>query len=245
MCKKYSKFTLILCLIFFLGPSVCFGESLTPSQLTIKFPGENSIITSPLTLTAEIPSNDVQLVRVNLFDPNGTLLARQLLIPNYTDEKLAESNYSIAFDISQEESPALLTVDVLDSSFQTQQTRSVLITLLSTGEENLVPKTDKEDWVTILSIEAIENSNGKQIQITGSLTPITDRPVHFELATETGRIIGSRQLAVQNAGISTSFTVFIPIEDGNDPAGLVVRQSITPYQTNVILDSYSLHEYLP
>ena len=187
---------------------------------------------------------DIQLVRVTLFDPNGTLLARQLLTSDQIDEQFTGLTFSIVFDIPQVESPALLTVDTLDSNFQTQQTRSVLLSLMSNGEANLLPKDDVEDWVTILSIEAIEDSNGNQIQITGSLIPITDKPVHFELTTETGLVIGSKQLAVQNPGITTNYSISIPYQAVTSDSRLVVRQKIDPYKVNIILDSFMLVQLL-
>lgn len=242
---KIFHYALISFLFLFLPVYIYLGEAQTSSILTINTPGEGSTVTSPLALTTEIQPADIQLVRVNLFDPNGTLLARHLLPPEYVDEQVTGLTFSIYFDIPQEESPALLTVDVLDSTFQTQQTRSVLLTLLSTGEANILSKSAEENWLTINSIETIEDANGNQIHITGRLTPITDRPVHFELTTGTGRVIGSKQLAVQNAGIATNFAISIPYPAVTPISRLVVRQTITPYQTNIILDRYSLSGYLP
>jgi hypothetical protein len=230
-----------LFLLFFISPV----NSQSINQLSIISPGSGSSVTSPIALVVDINSRDIQLIRVSLIDENGMLLARQLLPPENRRLSLNEVTYSIAFDIPQAESPALLTVDVLDNNFQTQQTRSIMLILLSSGEAKILPNSYVENWVTIDAAEIIEETNGKQIRITGSLIPITDKPLHFELITVTGRVIGSRQLAVQYPGISTSFTIFIPIQGGDDPARLVLRQTISPYQTNVILDSYSLNEYHP
>ncbi len=239
------RVTIIFFLFLFLHLFTRPAKANTYTGFYITTPANGSSVTSPILINVDAQPTDNQLVRVNLFDPNGTLLARQLLTSDQIDEQFTGLTFSIVFDIPQVESPALLTVDTLDSNFQTQQTRSVLLSLMSNGEANLLPKDDEENWLIINSIETIEQANGNQIYITGSLIPITDKPVHFELTTVTGRTIGSRQLSVQNPGITTGFTILIPFESSDEPAHLVVRQTITPYRTNLILDRFLLNEHLP
>jgi hypothetical protein len=243
--KRLSQFFRTALLILFMssiGP-VSLVESSSPFAISIISPGENSTVVSPIDLVITIQPADIHLIRISLITPDNTLLARQLLRLDSLEEDYQVFNSSIAFEIPAEQSQALLSVEMLDTAFRPISVRSSKLILQSSGIATILPPAIERSWLTLTAIIPLESTNGGQITVQGSLTPLTAKPVHFELFSDTGRLIGAKQLAVQSVGDPFDFIITIPITQmPADGVSLVVRQTIDLYLTNIILDRFFIEQ---
>jgi len=183
------------------------------------------------------------MIRVTLTSRNGDLLARQLLRVDTTNSTSPiPFNTDLAFEIPSDNTEALLTLAIQDSFYRTIALRSVLVNLTSDDKTSLQPIIPKEPWLEIMQPQPLDNVSGGQFFITGSVTPMTNRPILFELISESGRVVGSSILTVETPGELLDFKIrlyYTYITELTD-VRLVIRQTIYPYNDIAILDSLCL-----
>ena len=220
------------------------GGTATPSsRITILTPGEGSILTSPINLSAEIHPDPSGLIRVTLTSRNGDLLARKLMhVDAVNGTTPIHFNTNLVFEIPSDNTEALMTLAIQDDTYRTISLRSVLVNLTSESEMSLQPMMPKKPWLEITQPQPLDNISGGQFFITGSVTPMTNRPILFELISESGRVVGSSILAVETPGEMLDFKIrlyYTYITKLTD-VRLTVRQTLYPYNDIVILDSLCL-----
>lgn len=215
------------------------GTATTPALIHILSPGEGSAANTPIELTAEIQPGGDGLVRVSLLDRQNNILARQLMRTDPNLQTTSKFSTHLAFEITTESTPALLTLAIQDEYHRPLSLRSVSLTLQSEGDAIITPPNKNASWLEIDQPIANEALSGGSIRVEGRITPITQKPVIFELITDTGGVIGSSQLAVQESGEPLDFSIRLSygfITTTRD-VRMIVRQTIGPHGAIVILDS--------
>jgi len=218
------------------------GSASPAPLISILSPGDSSFLTSPISLSAEIIPDSQSMIRVTLTSRNGDLLARQLMRLDGSSISPIVCNTDIPFEIPSDQTEALLTLAIQDEDFRTVAVRSVLMTLVSTGEPTLNPPASNEPWSSITQPQAGEEVSGGELLVTGSVTPISNRPITFELISDSSRVIGSSQLSVLTPDEELDFevTLYYSYIKETTNVRLVIRQNFYPYDEAAILDSVIL-----
>lgn len=215
------------------------GEAQPIQPITILSPGENSFVTSPIHINAMIQPGGDGLIRLTLVDKNQNLLARQLLRLNAKGGSAIEFTTDLAFEIPTESTPALLILATQDHLHRPLSTRSVALTLLSGGEDDIQSQSDQAPWLTITRPLPGALISDTTIVIEGTVTPKNSKPIIFELVRESGGVMISKQLGVDQPCVTMNFSVsliYTPNTDVED-IRLVIRQTAQDLGVNVILDS--------
>lgn len=228
-------------LIFSLLPSRT-GISQQPPTITILSPGNSSTVTSPIPFSAELEPGEDGLVRVTLTGQNGQLLVRQLLRWAPQGEPRSQFTTELVFEIPTSSIKALITIETQDKYHRPMAARGVLLTLHSSGQSELQPPPSPEPWIMITSPLAYKAISAGEFVVIGTAIPVTEKPIIFELITETGGVIGSKQLAVDRPGEPFTFEVPLTYDfiTSTREVRLVMRQTVDPYGENIVLDSLPL-----
>jgi hypothetical protein len=219
------------------------GLALSSPALEIQSPLDGSVVSAPIPVIAEIYPGGNGLIRVTLMDQNQSLLARQLLrLDSYNSAQVQFSTW-LAFEIPRETTQAVLTLAIQDGYHRPLAQRAVFLTLMSddaSDDEGMIqPFSTHLPWLTVSSPKPQEMISGGQILVKGNLTPVTQKPIMFELMRVNGSVIGSLQLAVENPGQPIDFEVLLSYPKITEITDirLVIRQTADPYAVNVVLDS--------
>lgn len=233
---------LIILLVSFLMISVRppqSGTASSPGLINILTPGEGSAVNSPIELDAEIQPGGDGLARVSLLDRQNNVLARQLIRTDPDLQTISRFSTQLAFEIPTESTPALLTLATQDEHHRPLSLRSVTLTLHSDGTASITTPDTIASWLEIDQPAPHESLSGGSFIVDGRVTPIIQNPVIFELITDTGGVIGSSQLAVQESGEPLDFSIQLSYDfiTTTRDVRMIVRQTINPYGANMILDS--------
>lgn len=214
-------------------------EALPSADIVIHTPGSESLVTSPVNIMSSITPGADDLVRVILIDERRNLLTRKLI--RLDPEQIAASQLStqLVFEIPTERTDALLTLATKDAYNRPLFLRAIPLTLNSGDEVTIETPTPNEPWLIIDEPEPFSTHRGGLLSVSGSITPITRKPIIFELITDSRGLIGSKQMVVNNAGEQVSFKVTLTYGFINTTRDvrLVIRQTIDPFGIDVALDS--------
>lgn len=238
--QKQFRFWVISLMMILIGYlPVKAGKALPSAEIVIYTPDAESWVTSPIDITATITPGADDLIRVSLIDQKRNLLARKLI--RLDPEQIAASQLStqLAFEIPTEGTEALLTLATKDAYNRPLSLRAIPLTLNSGDEVMIETPTINEPWLMIDAPEPFSTHRGGLLTVSGSITPISTNPVFFELITDSGGVIGAKQLVVSTAGEEVSFEVMITYDFINTTRDvrLVIRQTIEPFGTDIALDS--------
>ncbi len=218
------------------------ASALPAPFMTIHTPGSGSTVTAPIPVSAMIRPGADGLIRLTLTDKADNTLARQLLRVDANGDTEITFDTNLAFEIPNGSMEALLTLSTQDDYHRPLALRSVLVTLSSSGKPEITTNLDETPWLEIDYPEAQDIIAGGKVTVLGSVTPVTHKPIIFELITDSGGVIGTAQLAVKGAGEQFDFELPLTynyISSVRD-VRLVVRQTMDGYATDVILDSLPL-----
>jgi hypothetical protein len=111
--------------------------------------------------------------------------------------------------------------------------------LLSGGEDKIESTYQTEPWLTISQPQPLEDHSGGEVRVTGAVRPLIERPIFFELVTDNGAQIGTRQLSAGQAGETLDFDITVPYAYINQrqDVRLIVRLSYPQLGEIIILDS--------
>jgi hypothetical protein len=236
--KPYRYLLSVLALFFLLSLSA----SAQPAQpISIFVPGENSQLISPIDVHALIQPGEDGLVRLTLIDRHQNLLARQLINVGSQEEAL-EFSTRLPFEIPIESITAMLTITTQDDRHRPLSLRSVKISLIENGEALLEPGSGLQPWLSIAEPAPGAVINTPPLRVSGTVIPVNNNPVIFELLNERGKAIISKQLVVGTVGSPLNFEVdlnFLPVNNARDMR-LVVRQSTGFPELDAILDSLAI-----
>jgi hypothetical protein len=234
-----------LILILFLALSLLpsgMGASQAPTSIVILGPGNSSSVTSPIQFSATLQPGEDGLVRVTLIDQNNQLLLRKLSRWTPQNEPRSLFTTELVYEIPVASTQGLITIETQDKYHRPMATRGVLLSLRSAGQSELQPAPTPEPWITIIYPQSFENISGGEFLVKGIAKPVTEKPIIFELITETGGVIGSKQLAVEIVGESFNFEVPLTYSfiTSTRDVRLVMRQTVDLYGRNIVLDSLPL-----
>jgi len=207
-------------------------------------PGDGSLVTSPINLTAEVQPEPKGMIRVELIDRKGFSLARKLM-PLDKSIRMDCPNFvtQIPFEIPDEASEALLTLAKLDEFGRPVVLRSVIVTLQSSGEENLNSYQPQTTWIILENPKGLRTYSGGKIQVKGTLIPLSEKPIRFELMTKDKRLVGSSQIPVTQVGVPTVFdlNLYYSFINSLTNTQLLISQAADPYGVDAILDSLNIY----
>ncbi len=231
----------ILFLVMGLFPPL-HGSASPEPRINILSPGDNSVLTSPIKLSAEILPDPQSMIRVTLTSRNGDLLARQLMRLDTNSTSPIIMDTDIPFEIPTDQTEALLTLAIQDEAFRTITLRSVRVNLTSSGETKLQPAASSPPWVEITQPQPMEEVSGGEFSIIGRVAPVSESPITFELISDSGRVVGSTQLQVDTSGEWLDFKIRLNYTYITKSTGvrLIIRQNCYPYNEIMILDSLQL-----
>ncbi len=219
------------------------GLALTPASISILEPGEGSVVTSSIHISAEVEPGGDNLIRVTLIAIKDNLLARKLLKVNPVDnETPIHFETNLAYEIPTETTTALLTIATQDEYHRPQSLRSITLTLKTDGQASIKPQTSTDPWLVIDEPAPLETLGGGQVTVSGTITPVNDNPVRLELIKYNGAVIGSTQLLVMEPGESFDFEVVLPYAyvTTTTDIRLIIRQTAEEFASNKILDSIQI-----
>ena len=230
---------LLLCLI-----SIQTGYAAQEPEIEFVSFGEGSVVTSPINLAAEVQPETMGMIRVEVIDRKGFSLARKLMpmeesirmdIPNFVTQ--------IPFEIPDEASEALLTLAKLDEFGRPVVLRSVIVTLQSSGEENLNSYQPQAPWIILENPKGLRTYSGGKIQVKGTLIPLSEKPIRFELMTKDKRLVGSSQIPVTQVGVPLVFdlNLYYSFINSLTNTRLSVSQAADPYGADAMLDSLNIY----
>lgn len=218
------------------------GTALPSPLMTILTPGDGSVVTAPIHVSAEVQPGTDDLIRLTLTDQNNNVIARQLLRIEADNQSPIQFETWLSYEIPKESTQALLTLATQDTYHRPETLRSALLTLKSSGEAVIQSHQTEDQWLTITYPEPLDIISGGQFLVSGTVTPLTENPIFFELITDSGGVVGSSQLAVPAVGEPFDFEMPLSYAfiTSNRDVRLVIRQTIDTYATNIILDSLPL-----
>ncbi|MDY6873888.1 MAG: hypothetical protein SVR81_07990 [Chloroflexota bacterium] len=240
---RYHRIRLLTILIITLGLTLPRGTAALPApSMSIRSPGDGATVTSPIAVSAEMVPGADGLVRLALIDQRNNTLSRRLLRIDSDLDTPIPFTASLPFELPGPDTEALLTLSTQDIYHRPLALRSVLLTLTTSGEPQVASPRAADPWLEITFPEPLDILTGGQFTVRGSVKPITDNPVIFELITDSGGVIGSAQLAVSEPGKTAPFEQLLSYGYINKirDVRLVVRQTIDGYGANVVLDSLLL-----
>jgi len=211
--------------------------------LNLISPGEGSRVISPIKIFAQVYIQPQNLIRITLVDRSGSIISRQLLRLEADSALPQDFTTSLAYEIPKEFTDGLLTIAIQDGNNRLVALRSTPLKLQSDGENSITPQSSTSDWLTIAQPQPGDRLQGGMVIVEGTVIPVIDRPVFFELITESSGQIGSRQLAIQSVGEPITFNTTLPyahIYKGRD-VRLIIRQTDEVYGENIILDSVPIY----
>lgn len=233
----------ILWVLFLLAlPAVQTGAAQPTPMITLLTPTEGSSVISPIEISAEMNLGDASLVRVSLTNGQNDVISRQLHLISASDDELFAYTASLPFEIPAESTPARLSLMLIDDNGRPLCLRSTKLTLQSNENAALQTPTPEQSWLVITTPKPGALITGGKIQVTGQVTPLTDNPVFFELYSDSGRVLVTIQLAIEQPGNEVDFSITIPntVTTEQADALLVISQSASLYNEKIILDSLSL-----
>jgi hypothetical protein len=234
---------LLLCLLLCLGSISSYSISAQPGQhIIILSPGAHSEVTAPIHVTGLVYPGEGALVRVTLVDQQENLLTRQVLRISGSHHEVVEFTAELAFEIPGERTAAILTVLTQDHVNRPIAISSVPLTLQGSGESRIEPQLSVDPWLEINQPKPGAVINDSPMIVSGTVRPINDRPVIFELINERGSVIVTRQMAVETVGEMVAFEIPLPYLPSSRirDMRLVIRQSSGIAGVNAILDSLPL-----
>lgn len=236
----HHRIILFLCLLFSLGfLALLNGRAQPVEPITILTPGESSLVTAPIEVSALVFPGEDGLIRVTLVDQQQNLLARQLLRVTAPTDAAVEFTTQLAFEIRRESMPAILTIATQDQAHRPLALRSAAVTLQGGGDERIEPQSIVDPWLVITQPQPGALITESPMLVTGTVTPLNSKPIIIELLTERGGAIVTKQLAVETPGEPMAFEVSLiypPATNVRDMR-LVIRQPADIIGVDAILDS--------
>jgi hypothetical protein len=231
---------LILCCLVCLAWLISNPGIAQPVEsITILSPGDGSVVTSPIEVTALVQPGAENLVRVSLVDKQGDLLSRQVMGVNGSHLDVLEWITMLAFEIPGENTPAILSVTTLDHAQRPIAVRTVELTLQGAGDVKIEPTDFSDPWLMIAEPDPGTVINTSPLAVIGQVTPINDNPVIFSLVNDRGGAIVARQLIVVEPGETIDFEISLPFSSTSTirDMRLIIRQTSLISGVYAILDS--------
>jgi hypothetical protein len=242
MQKVPRSFTIICILIgIILIPSQS-GRAYSHPVIEILAPGNNSKVSDPIRIKAEIQLGEAKMMRITLTNQYQSVLARQLKLLPSSSNQILEINTALSYELPVKSVKGRLSISLSDRFNRPLSLRSVSLLLQTDGELDIEAMEPQDSWLSISSPNPGEDVNGGQVIISGQVTPINGTPIYFEIYSQKGRVISTRQLAVIEPGKLQTFSISMPYNTNliKEEALITIRQKATSHNETIILDSLPL-----
>lgn len=187
-------------------PNVPFGT------IQILNPGPFSRIISPLLLKAYLLPGENGRVQVELLGEDGRVLMREVRTYNSPPGARVTMGAEISYEITAVAETGRIQISTVDGEGRTSALASVDVILLSVGESDLNPAGDNFEAIVIQQPASNALIQGGTMRVAGLARPRSEKPLMIELHTNEGKIVGTRQVAVDvsDAGKYGSFAIDVP-----------------------------------
>ena len=183
------------------------------------------------------------MIRISLIDKSRNLLARQLIRVDSDEFNPEQFSTQLMFEIPTESAEALLIISTKDMNNRPLSERAITLSLKVNNEVVLETQSPETPWLIVDTPKPLSIHHGGSLTVSGTVTPISTKPLILELFTDSGGLIGSKQLTVGNTGLETPFLVTLTYSfiDTTRDVRLVIRQTMDPFGQNVTLDSIPIY----
>ncbi|HEX9617347.1 MAG TPA: hypothetical protein VGA03_08005 [Anaerolineales bacterium] len=182
------------------------------AAIQILSPGPASKVASPFLMRAYVPPGPNGVVRIELQGEDGRLLMREVRVYGNTRGAQVLIGQEVTFGISAVAEVGRLQISVQDENGQVMALSSVDLILLSIGEADFNPPGDLLEPIFIQTPQAGDTIQGGILIVSGLARPRTDQPLMIDLKAPDGKILGTRQVAIEASPGSTygTFTIDVP-----------------------------------
>ena len=182
------------------------------AAIQILRPGPMSLLTSPFLLQTNLLPEAGGHVQVELLGEDGRLLMRKIQSYNQSPGARLDIPFEVNFEISAVAETARLQVSVVDEHGRNRALASIDLLLLSLGEPSQNPPGDLLESIVIQEPKANALVQGGMLRVSGLARPRSDLPLMIELHADDGKIVGTRQVAVDHSagGQYGTFSIDVP-----------------------------------
>lgn len=175
-------------------------------------PGPLSRVTSPFLLRAYFLPGESGRVQIELLGEDGRILMREIKIYNSPPAARVAMSTEISYEITAAAELGRIQIGTVDENGRTSALASVDIILLSIGDAEDNPAGDNFEAIVIQQPDPNALIQGGTMRVSGLARPRSEGPLMIELHTNEGKIVGTRQVAVESseAGQYGNFAIDVP-----------------------------------
>ncbi len=182
------------------APANSKTPTVDPGQVPLQLlsPGPNSKVVSPIELIVHISPKFAGSTRIELIGEFGEELYRKTFrtFPNIGYYTRVDEN--ISYEIKTASELARLQISTFDKFGRIQAINSVHLLLQKVGENEITAGESSQPRLLLDSLNDGENINSESLDIKGSYLPINEHPLILELINESGVVLGSKLIQVNN-----------------------------------------------
>jgi len=181
-------------------------------RIQIISPGPLSKVTSPFLMKAFLVPGATGVVKMELLGEDGRLLMREIRVYDIPAGVQVTVGLEMKFEISAVAETGRVQVSVEDEYKRTVALSSVDVVLMSLGEADLNPPGDLLEDIVIQEPAPNALIQGGTMRVSGLARKRTQQPLMIELQTSDGKIVGTRQVAVNGSsdGHHGTFMIDVP-----------------------------------
>ncbi len=182
------------------------------ADIQILSPGPASRVSSPFMLKAYILPEENGRVQVELLGEDGRVLMREVKIYNPPSGARVTTGIEVTYEITAVAEVGRIQVMVVDGHGRTSSVNSIDLILLSMGETDLNLAGDNFEAIVIEEPKPHALIQGGTMRVSGLARLRGERPLMIELQTNEGKVVGSRQVAVESSdtGQYGNFAIDVP-----------------------------------
>lgn len=159
-------------------------------------PGDGSQVISPFPLRVAVKPGDNSVVRFELLGVDGQLLMRDVRTFEKLDPDWITLVREISFGINSAAEPGRLLVSIEDEFGRLKSVTSIDLVLLSEGDQELIPPEDKLANIFIEAPRLNLLIQDGTMRVMGKARLRASNPLHIQIVTSDGKIVGTRQVVV-------------------------------------------------
>lgn len=178
------------------------------ASLRIEKPGPYSKVLSPIPLRAVISPGDDKQVYIDLIGEDGRVITSERMDYSASIDRIIYTNAEIPFKITALAETARLVLYTLDRFNRVIYQTSVDLILIQIGDNRInVPLIEQEPYVIRKPWEGA-TVRGGVMEIEGQARLINDQPLVFEIIDESGNLVGSGEVQVDQPSEDQPFVPF-------------------------------------
>jgi hypothetical protein len=159
-------------------------------------PGDGSQVLSPFPMRVAVKPDDNSVVRFELLGVDGQLLMRDVRTFETLDPDWITMGSEISFGINSAAEPGRLLVSIEDEHGRLKSVTSIDLVLLTEGDQELSPPDDKMENIVIEAPQVNLLIQDGTMRVMGKARLRVSNPLRIQIVTSDGKIVGTRQVAV-------------------------------------------------